>query len=126
MTDLVATNIGSREFYISPELVDNEMKKGEFVLPAGYTLVPDNLLFRVVKGKEYVPASNPDFTIRIPQQSNRYTVLIVNETVGMLTQRALYELQFNKTDRARLYINKIKKDFPDYILPAGLSEATNK
>lgn len=126
MTDLVATNIGSREFYISPELVDNEMKKGEFVLPAGYTLVPDNLLFRVVKGKEYVPAPEPDFTIRIPQQSNRYTELIVNATVGVLTQRALYELQFNKTDRARLYINKIKKDFPDYILPAGLSEATNK
>lgn len=126
MTDFVGTNIGSREFYISPELVENEMQKGEFVLPAGYTIVPDNLLFRVVSGKEYVPASDPDFMIRIPQKRDRYTDLIINAAGGMLARRALYELQFNKTERARIYINKIKKDFPDYILPAGLSDAMSK
>ena len=126
MTDLVGTNIGSREFYISPELVDNEMQKGEFILPARYTLVPDNLLFRVVSGKEYVPAADPDFRIRIPLQKNRYTELIVNAAGEMLARRALYELQFNKTERARIYIDKIKKDFPEYILPAGLSEAMIK
>ncbi len=126
MTDLVATNIGKGDFYISPELVDNEMQKGEFVLPAGYTIVPDNLLFKVVSGKEYVPASNPDFTIRMPRQKNRYTQLIVNAAGGMLARRALYELQFNKTDKARVYINKIKNDFPDYILPPGLSDAMSR
>ena len=126
MTDLVGTNIGSREVYISPELVDNEMQKGEFVLPTGYTIVPDNLLFRVVKGKDYVPASDPDFSVRIPAQKNRYIDLIVNVAGGMLERRALYELQFNKIDRAKVYINKIRKDFPDYVLPAGLSDALTK
>jgi hypothetical protein len=126
MTDLIVNNTDKREFYISPELVDNEMQKGEFVLPAGYTLVQDNLLFRVVKGKDYVPATNPDFTIRIPQKKTRYTEQIVNAAGSMLARRAFYELQFYKTDRARLYINKIKKDFPDYNLPTGLSDAMIK
>lgn len=126
MTDLVATNIDKRDFYISPELVYNEIQNGAFILPAGYTIVPDNLLFKVVKDKEYLPAPDPDFTIRIPHKTTRYTDLIITGSGDMLARRALYELQFYKTDRARLYIYKIKKDFPDYNLPPGLSDAMIK
>jgi hypothetical protein len=32
----------------------------------------------------------------------------------------LYELRFNKTDRAKIYINKIKSDFPKFTIPANL------
>ena len=46
MTDLVGTNINNGDFYIAPELFENEMQKGEFTLPTGYTLVPDLFLFQ--------------------------------------------------------------------------------
>jgi len=38
----------------------------------------------------------------------------------MLSNRAMYELKFDKVERAKLYINKIKNDFPGYQLPQGL------
>jgi hypothetical protein len=40
----------------------------------------------------------------------------------MLARRALYEIQYDKIDRARIYIKKIKGDFPGYVLPAGLGQ----
>ncbi len=126
MTDLVATNIEKHPFYIAPELFENEMQKGEFTLPKGYYLVPDLFLFRVVKGKKYVPAANPDFTIRLPQKRNAYINFIENSVATMLARRALYEMQFDKVNRAKLYINKIKRSFPEYRLPPGLEEVIEK
>ena len=117
MTNLVSTNVDKRDIYIGSELVENEMQKGEFVLPQGYTVVPDNLLFRIVKGKEYVPVSDPIFTIRLPRTSTKYIDFMENAVGTMLARRVLYEIQFNKIERAKIYIQKIKKEFPNYIIP---------
>jgi hypothetical protein len=126
MTDIVGTNIKNGDFYIAPELFENEMQKGEFTLPEGYTLVPELFLFKVVKGKDYVPAPAPNFIIRFPKERNDY-INFIEQTVGsMLARRALYEMQFDKFDRAKMYIKKIKKDFPNYILPPGLAEVLEK
>ncbi len=122
MTDIVAKNIVSRSVYIAPELFENEMQKGEFALPQGYTLVPDLFMFKVVKGNGYIPAGNPDFSIRFPPESNHYTRMIENFVGSMLARRALYEMQYDKVDRAKLYIKKIKDSCPDYILPQGIAE----
>ena len=126
MTGLVAANITKRNFYIAPELFENEMQKGEFALPLGYTLVPDVLMFKVVKGNQYIPAGDPNFTIRFPKVQTHYTEFIEQAVGAMLARRALYEMQFDRIDRAKLYIKKIKKDFPDYILPNGLAEVLEK
>jgi hypothetical protein len=126
MTNLVSTNADKKDIYISSELIENEMQKGEFILPEGYTVVPDNLLFRVVKGKEYVSASDPIFTIRFPRTRTRYIDFIENSVGTMLTRRALYEIQFNKTDRGKIYIRKIREEFPNYIIPPELLQATEK
>lgn len=126
MTDLVATNIDKRNYYISPELFENEMQKGQFVLPKGYTLVPDLLMFKVVKGNQYVPAPDPNFVIRFPKKRNFYINFIESQAGSMLARRALYELQYDKIDRAKIYVKKIKKDFPDYALPEGLAEVLQK
>jgi hypothetical protein len=40
----------------------------------------------------------------------------------MLVRRAMYELKFDKIERAKLYINKIRKDLPDYQIPPELNE----
>lgn len=126
MRQLVSTNLDRYSVYIGPEIFNNEMQKGEFVLPEGYTLVPGLFLFKVVKGKKYVPAPPPDFELRLPAKKDRYIKLIENFIGNMLTRRALYEMQFDKVEKAREYIGKIKKDLPDYTVPRGLDEALGK
>lgn len=120
MTDLVATNIDERNFYFSPEIAENELRNGQFKLPEGCIFVPDLLLYRVVKTNEYIPAPDPDFHIRFPKQGDRYTDFIQNLAGSALAARALYELSFNKPERARLYMDKIKSDFPKYNIPSRL------
>jgi hypothetical protein len=127
MTNLISTNIDKRDFYVAPELFQKEMQKGEFTLPEGYKLVPDLFLFRVVKGDEYVPAADPDFKIRFPEERNFYLDQMINSFIcNMLIHRAFYELQFDKIDRANLYIGKIKKDFPEYVFPPGIEQALKR
>ena len=126
MTDLVATNISKRQFFIAPELFENEMQRGQFTLPPGYTLVPDLLLFKVVKGNSYVPAPDPNFEIRFPKHGTVYTNFIQNTIGSMLARRALYEMQFDKIDRAKIYIRKIKNDLPGYILPQQLEQVLER
>jgi hypothetical protein len=41
----------------------------------------------------------------------------------MLVRRALYEIQFDKVDKAKLYIEKIQKDFPGYRIPESILQA---
>ncbi len=126
MTDIVRTNVTKRDVYIAPEIFDVEMQRGQFTLPAGYTLVPELFNFKVVKGNSYVPAPDPDFKIRLPEERNYYINFIENTVASMLARRALYEMQFDRVNRAKLYINKIRTDFPDYILPEGLEQVLDK
>ena len=120
MTDLVLTNVKKRDFYIAPEVVEQEMQRGEFVLPKDYKLVPDLLLFKVVNGDEYVPAADPDFKIRISEKRNYYIDKIEYFIGSMLARRAMYELQNNKQERAKVYLRKIREDFPSYNIPVQL------
>jgi hypothetical protein len=39
----------------------------------------------------------------------------------MLVRRAMYEMQFNKTERAIIYAKKVAIDFPSVTLPPVLS-----
>jgi hypothetical protein len=126
MTGLVKTNIEKGEYYIAPEIFENEMQRGEFSLPEGFTLVPHLLLFKVVDGNDYVPAPDPDFSIRFPQNRNRYVNFIESMVGSMLARRALYEMQFDRVDRAKIYITKIQNEFPNYSLPPGLIEVLSK
>jgi hypothetical protein len=67
-----------RDYFIAPELVEQEMKKGEFKLPEGYNLVPHLFFYKVVEGNDYVPAPDPDFSIRIASNRNVYIDTIEN------------------------------------------------
>jgi hypothetical protein len=120
MTKLISENTGDRSFYIGLELFQGEMQRGEFSLPAGYQLVPDLCLLKIVKGNNYVPAKDPDFIIRPPQNGNKYTDNILNFVCSSLVYRAQYELMYNKKDRAKLYIDKIKKDYPNFRIPSDV------
>lgn len=120
MTNFVATNINDREFYIGPEIVQNEMQRGEFSLPEGYFLVPHLFMFKVTKDQKYISAPDPDYKIRFPERKDNYTAAIENFVGSMLANRAFYELQYNKTARAKIYVKKIAEDLPGYRIPPQL------
>ncbi len=122
MTKLVSAHIEKSSFYIGPEIFENEMQHGGFKLPAGYKIVPDLFLFRVTNQKNYIPAGNPDFEFRLPEYRDKYIISMENLLGAMLTRRALYEMQFDKIDRAKLYIKKVIDDLPDYTLPKELAD----
>jgi len=125
MTKLISTNLDKRDFYIAPELVEQEIKRGEFTLPQGFNLVPDLFLFKVVKGNEYVPAADPDFTIRFPEKRNHYTDSIERFAGIILSNRAAYEMRFGKMDRAKVYVQKIISDLPGFRIPPQLQQLVN-
>ena len=120
--NLIAFNIDEHNYYLAPELVDNELRSGELELPKGYNIVPQYLLFKVVKGNKYVPAPLPDFKWRFPKNPNRYTDFIERLTAQMLSNRAIYELQFRKTEMAKIYVRKIVANFPEFELPDQLKK----
>ncbi len=121
MTGLISTNINKHDYFIAPELVNGEMKRGEFQIPEGYTLVPYLFLFKVVKTGEYVDAPLPDFKIRFDSRDDKYISSLKGFIGSMLISRALYEVQFNKSDRAKIYMMKLAADFPEVVLPPALS-----
>ena len=122
MTGLIATNVDKYDYFIAPELVDGEMKRGEFQLPKGYTLVPYLFNFKVVNTNDYVEAPLPNFKIRFVNVNNNYTTSLKGFLVSMLIRRALYELQFNKTENAKIYAKKVAVDFPNIPLPPELAK----
>lgn len=125
MTNLIGKNIDERNCYIGIELYQNEMQRGEFSLPDGYQAVPYSLMFKVVKGNNYIPAPDPDFKIRLPERRNKYINFIENTCGTMLTYRAAYELQFGYKERARVFVDKVKKDFPGYQIPYQILQGLN-
>lgn len=120
MTGIVAENIEQRDIYIAPELFENEMQKGEFILSEGYSLVPDLFLLKVVQNKNYIPAAEPDFTIRFASNRNIYIDNIERIVGASLSRRALYEMSFGMNDRAKIYVKKIINEFPNYKVPPVL------
>ncbi|MCX7876545.1 MAG: DUF2723 domain-containing protein [Melioribacteraceae bacterium] len=120
MTNLIQKNINERNCYLGLELIQNELQRGEFNLPEGYSVVPFNLLFKVVKGNEYYEAPLPNFTLRFPKTNNNYIDFIRTTVATMLTYRAAYEIQFNKKERAKIYIEKVKNEYPEFNIPIGI------
>ena len=122
MTNLVLTNFDKREIHLTPEIIENEMRRGEFSLPAGYDIVTYLLTFKVVNSKDYVEAPLPDFELRINKISDRYQIGVVNIVSSMLLNRAIYERLYNKDDRAMVYIRKALKISPDITIPNQLRD----
>jgi hypothetical protein len=120
MMNIVATNFDKREIYIAPELFDNEMQRGEFSLPEGYKLVPHLLLFKVVNTDDYVEAPLPDFKLNFSERKDKYQTSLSSFVGLMLVRRAYYEVQFNKVERAKIYLKKVAEEFPETQVPQQL------
>ena len=111
-----------RDFFIGVELFSNELQKGEFQLPKDYTIVPYLLSLKVTKETDYVSAPLPDFEFRLPKNANKYTDFIVSTVCNMLQNRAMYELRFEKIERAKIYSERILEISPSFLLNKNLLE----
>lgn len=120
LTGIIENQIKASDVYIAPELYENEMRKGEFALPNGFGLAPSKLLFKVVTNNEYAAIDNYSINFDFGNVSNNYTDFIKRTASVMMTNRALYELRFGFTDRAKVCIAEIKKLSPDFKLPNEL------
>ncbi|HPP33978.1 MAG TPA: DUF2723 domain-containing protein [Ignavibacteriales bacterium] len=116
----LVTNDKFKTCYLGPEFLANEINNGIITIPEGYELVPDLFSFKIVKGKEYVPAKDPNYIIHFPKVENRFSKLIYNICGEMLVRRVMYELNFNKYERAKIYYQKLRKDFEDFPVPSDL------
>lgn len=125
--NIIANNINKRDVYLGTDLIAN-IRSGEVPIPEGYTVIPDNLLFKVVKNDStaYYPAKDFNFKLRVPTADNAYTKFILSNSADALTQRAIYEYQHNKLEKAKFYINKVLEFNPNYEFPKGLMQAINK
>jgi len=126
MTNLIKNNIDQHDFYIGPELFDNELRQGQLKLPKGYIAVPHLFLYKVVKENSYISAPLPTFKIKFPEHKNKYMKLIEQIVSSVLINRASYEIQHNKIERAKVYLNKVKFEFPGYNIPLQFKKYMNK
>lgn len=123
MTGLISANIKDHSYFIAPEIVENEMRRGEFQLPDNYYLVPYLYLFKVVNTREYgeyVPAPFPKTEIRFKKEKDKYAQNLEQIINNMLVRRVFYEIKFGKNEIAKQYIKKITAEYPDYPLPPEL------
>lgn len=118
--NLISTNFEKREIFIGPEIFDNEMQRGQVSLPEGFKLVPHLFLFKVVKSDEYVEAPLPDFKLNFSEKKDKYQTALSSFVGLMLVRRAYYEVQFNKPERAKLYLKKVAEEFPETPIPQQL------
>lgn len=114
-----------RTFFLGSEFLSNELQTGELKLPEGYFLVPYTLTFLVTNDRNYIEAPLPDFELRIPNTLNKYSKFIINNVCNMLQYRGLYELQFGKIERAKIYSERIKEISPNFLINHNLLEAIN-
>jgi len=118
---LIETNVGDRDVFIAPELVEGEFRRGELYLPEGQKLVPDLFFFRVVSTDAYVPIKMEDVSIRFPKKNNRYANIIKNFVSKMFIWRASYEIQHGKIENAKKLKGILIHHFPGLQLPQVLT-----
>jgi len=100
--------------YVTIEVYRDLIMTGQIKLNQGEYIIPDQLVLKIVKDTLYHPAKDPTLLIRKhpnPSELDRYLLRLIP---FMLEKRVIYELSFNKKERAKLYFKAITNLFPDY------------
>ena len=114
------------DYYITFDILKELIYKNKFNPGDNSYIIPDVLTFKIVHDKNYHQAKNPDFKIRFREERNKNENYYYTLIAWILENRAEYELSFNKTERAKIYTNKILSDFPDYKISPNLVRLINK
>jgi hypothetical protein len=118
---LIETNMDKRAVFVAPELVENELARGELDLPSGVTLVPDLFFFRAVRDREtFCQTRVQGVALPFPKRRDRYTDQVRGLVTRMLIRRALYELSFQRRDAAAGWVAQLKQLNPGFPVPEQL------
>lgn len=118
---VVSLNMNNREVYFSLEMVEMYLR-GEVKISENLELVPVQFLFKLSKRGAYVDSPLLNFEPKFIKPEIQETKEIKEILINMLFNRSIYELVNGKLDKARLYLEKIKKISPEYELPADLQK----
>ncbi len=121
ISGIISSNIKDRSVYLMPEMVDNELRRKEFALPVGYGLAPYYFCYKVVKGNKYVEMPMDIKLFRFPKNGNYYVNFVRRIVAEMLLKRAIYELRFNKKERAQYFVRTALKFYNGFKLPPALN-----
>jgi len=123
MSGIIQHNVANDAMFIGPELVDNEIKRGEVILPEGAKLVPYQFLFKVVVGNEYVEQPNYPNKLRFGETNDRYVKVIKQIVANQMINRAVYELQFAQQENAKAILIKLLEYLPETKINPQLLDA---
>jgi hypothetical protein len=91
-------NIDSVPVYVTSEIEPH--------LASHYRRVPEGLAFRLYKDSMYHPLEFPILFYRAYRKKDMYTQQLQSMYTNMLTQRAMYEQSYGKSDLAERYAKK--------------------
>ena len=111
--------IKNNNLYVAFDVVNNLISKGLVFLPPQCALVPEFYFYRLVFDNNYYQIDENNYTIRFNKNSNdEFESYLCTLMAFMLEQRILYELDFNKKERASYFYEKLKKNFSNYEISA--------
>ncbi len=114
-------NTKGREVYFSNEVVRKAIED-EVKIPDTLNFVPDLFLFKLKPPYEYTPAPEPNYKIRLPKNETHEKKEIRLLIINMLLNRAIYELEWGNILRSKVYLKKLKEEFPWYELPPDFDQ----
>ena len=121
----ILRNIHDHTIYLTPEMVQNEIRNGWLVIPDSLQIVPDLFLFKIVRDTNYQPLKSSDYKINFRNDQSYYTETLKNLIVSAHINRALYELKFGKKEAAKNLVMKVYKISPEIQLPYELVQLMN-
>lgn len=118
---VVSLNMNNREVYFAPEMIEMYLR-GEVKISEDLELVPVQFLYKLSKRGTYVESPPLNFEPKFTKPELYETKEIKEIMRSMLFNRTIYELVNGKFDQAKMYLEKIKKVFPNYELPVDLQK----
>jgi hypothetical protein len=122
---VVSLSYSNRSVYFSHEMLKLSLQ-GEVKIPENYELVPYHFLFKLVPRSCYVDEKPIDYKFDFSKKHLFETGEIKNIVTNMLLNRAVYELLHGHIEKSKLYLRKLKNNFPDYELSSNLQKILNE
>lgn len=114
LNSILDKNYGERNFFTTFEIEQDKNEK----FGKDYIRIPQGLLIRYDKNRDYVDYTDPDFEYVVTNRDDYHHSFIMNAYFNSYLSRANYLMNFSKFDDAEKNINKaleIKPNSPDAL-----------
>lgn len=112
-------NLLRQDYYITFDIFKDYIRKGKFNL-GNKTIIPEGFCFKLSNNNSYSEYYPELPKIRFLKRRTIFHDYIYQLIGFMIETRARYELQFQKVDKAKMFLSFLVKDYPDYTLAPEL------